>query len=176
MPTRSAKRLLIIGWDAADWVIIRQLFERRLLPNLQRMVEAGVHADLATLEPRLSPLLWSSIATAKTADKHGILNFVEPDPEGGGIRLSTSTTRRTKALWNILTQSGLRTNVVSWYASHPAEPIDGVCVSNLFQQGAPSAAKDPWPMQPPRCTPRPGSIASPRRESDPMTSPTRPCR
>lgn len=148
MPTRSANRLLIVGWDAADWLVIGQLFERRLLPNLRRLVEAGTRADLATLEPKLSPLLWSSIATGKTADKHGILNFVEPDPEGGGIRLSTSTTRRTKALWNILTQSGLRTNVVSWYASHPAEPISGICVSNLFQQGAPGSPREPWPMQP----------------------------
>lgn len=148
MPTRSANRLLILGWDAADWLIIRQLFERRLLPNLQRLVDEGAHAQLATLEPRLSPLLWSSIATGKTADKHGILNFVEPDPEGGGIRLSASTTRRTKALWNILTQSGLRSNVVSWYASHPAEPIAGVCVSNLFQQGAPVGPKALWPLHP----------------------------
>ena len=148
MPPRSAKQLLIIGWDAADWIVIRQLFERRAMPNLKRLVEAGAHAELATLEPKLSPLLWSSIATGKTADKHGILNFVEPDPTGSGIRVSASTTRRTKALWNILTQSGMRTNVVSWYASHPAEPIAGVCVSNLFQQGAPDSPRNPWPAQP----------------------------
>lgn len=146
MPTRSAKRLLIVGWDAADWIIVRRLFERRAMPNLQRLVESGSHADLSTLEPRLSPLLWTSIATGKTADKHGILNFVEPDPAGDGIRLSSSTTRRTKALWNMLSQSGMRTNVVSWYASHPAEPIDGICVSNHFQVEPPASHTDAWSM------------------------------
>jgi len=146
MTSRLAKRLLIVGWDAADWVIIDQLFARGEMPHLKRLVDAGVRADLATLEPRLSPLLWTSIATGKTADRHGVLNFVEPDPVGGGVRISTSTSRKTKALWNILTQSGLRTNVVSWYASHPAEPIHGICVSNLFQEGMSPVATSHWPV------------------------------
>ncbi len=146
MSERIAKRLLIVGWDAADWKIIDTLFAHGGMPNLRRMVERGVRANLASLEPRLSPLLWTSIATGKTADKHGILNFVEPDPAGDGLRIISSTTRKTKAIWNILTQSGMRTNVVSWYASHPAEPIQGVCVSNLFEEGMPAASGDPWPM------------------------------
>jgi predicted AlkP superfamily phosphohydrolase/phosphomutase len=148
MGTRLAKKVLVIGWDAADWKVAEPLMAQGRMPNLKRMVDGGVRGSIRTLVPRLSPLLWTSVVTGKRADKHGILNFVEPDPEGSGIRLSTSTTRRTKALWNILTQSGLRTNVVSWYASHPAEPIGGICVSNLFQQGAPDSSKTPWPMQP----------------------------
>jgi predicted AlkP superfamily phosphohydrolase/phosphomutase/tetratricopeptide (TPR) repeat protein len=146
MSERIAKRLLIVGWDAADWKIIDQLFNHQAMPNLRRMVDGGVRANLASLQPRLSPLLWTSIATGKTADKHGILNFVEPDPAGTGLRIASSTTRKTKALWNILTQSGMKVNVVGWYASHPAEPINGVCVSNLFWEGMPSSTGDPWPM------------------------------
>src|SRR3954466_5737317 len=134
MPSRIAERLLIVGWDAADWKVIDPLLAAGLLPNLQRLVEGGVRANLASLDPKLSPILWTSVATGKTADKHGVLNFVEPDPSGAGLRPVCSTSRRTKALWNILSQSGLRTAVVSWYATHPAEPIRGVVVSNLFQE------------------------------------------
>ncbi|MCE9620623.1 MAG: alkaline phosphatase family protein [Planctomycetes bacterium] len=141
------QRLLIIGWDAADWNLIDPLMAQGKMPNLKRLVEAGVRSDLATLEPTLSPILWSSIATGKTADKHGILNFVEPNPAGGGVRIAASTTRRTKALWNILTQAGLKVNAVSWYASHPAEPISGACVTNLFQEGEPADASMPWALQ-----------------------------
>lgn len=145
MPERLAKRLLIVGWDAADWIMIDRLFAAGGMPNLRRLVEGGVRADLSTLEPRLSPLLWTSIATGKTPDKHGILNFVEADPASGSLRLSSSTSRRTKAIWNILTQAGLRTHAVGWYASHPAEPIRGCCVSNLFCEGA-SLRGGAWPM------------------------------
>ncbi len=148
MPARTAQRLLIVGWDAADWLIVDRLFAAGKMPVLRRLVDGGARADLGTLEPKLSPLLWSSIATGKTADKHGILNFVEPRPEGGGLRLSSSTSRKTKALWNILSQAGLETRVVGWYASHPAEPIRGSVVSNLLQEGEPSHEGAPWPVVP----------------------------
>lgn len=147
MPARAAHRLLILGWDAADWNIIDPLMERGAMPHLKRLVADGVRADLRTLEPTLSPLLWSSIATGKTPDKHGILNFIEPNPSGDGVRIASSTSRRTKALWNMLTQSGMRVHVLGWYASHPAEPISGVCVSNLFLEGAPAGAHEPWPLK-----------------------------
>lgn len=98
MPARNAQRLLIVGRDAADWLIIDRLLAAGRMPILRRLVDAGARADLGTLEPKLPPLLWSSVAMGKTADKHGILNFVEPRPEGGGFRLSASTSRTTKAL------------------------------------------------------------------------------
>jgi len=146
MPAGNAQRLLIVGWDAADWILIDRLFAQGRMPNLRRLVDAGARADLSTLEPKLSPLLWSSIATGKTADKHGILNFVEPKPDGSGLQVSSSTSRKTKALWNILSQAGRLVHVVGWYASHPAEPVAGVVVSNLVQEGEPASESAAWPM------------------------------
>ncbi|MGA1467001.1 MAG: alkaline phosphatase family protein [Phycisphaerales bacterium] len=150
-PNRRAKRLLLVGWDAADWMMIEPLLTRGAMPRLKRLLDAGSRADLASSLPRLSPLLWSTIATGKTPDRHGILNFVEPDPDPAsatGVRLSSSTTRRVKAIWNILTQSSLRVNVVGWYASHPAEPISGTCVSNMLQEGEPAKDGEAWPLPP----------------------------
>ena len=146
MGDRLAQRVLLVGWDAADWMMIDPLIARGAMPTLARLVGSGVRSDLGTLEPKLSPLLWTSIATGKTADRHGILNFVEPKPDGSGLRVSSSTSRKCKALWNILSQSGLRTNVVGWYASHPAEPIRGSVVTNLICEGDPAQVSAPWPV------------------------------
>lgn len=133
MPQRVPKRkVLLIGWDAADWEVINPLLEEGLMPALDGLINRGVVGNLATLQPILSPMLWNSVATGKFADKHGIHGFIEPDPKNGGARPYTSTSRKCKALWNILTQSGLRSNVVGWWASHPAEPILGTIVTNAF--------------------------------------------
>ena len=126
------RRVLLIGWDGADWEHITPLLDEGLLPNLDALINRGVMGNLATLQPVLSPMLWNSVATGKLADKHGIHGFIEPDPVNGGARPYTSTSRKTKALWNMLSQSGLKSNVVGWWASHPAEPIDGVVVTNAF--------------------------------------------
>src|SRR4051812_23524792 len=132
MSKRLAKRVLLIGWDAADWTMIRPLVNAGKMPALADLLAGGTSGNLATLQPALSPMLWNSIATGKRADKHGICSFVEPLPDRSGIRPVTSTSRKCKAIWNILTQAGLRSNVVSWFASHPAEPIRGTVVSDRF--------------------------------------------
>ena len=101
---------------------------------MAKFIEDGVIGNLATLYPQLSPMLWTSIATGKRPFKHGILGFIEPDPHSGGVRPITNLSRKTKAIWNILSQSGKKCNVVGWWPSHPAEPINGVMVSNLYQR------------------------------------------
>lgn len=147
MGNRLAQRVLLIGWDGADWKVINHLMEAGKMPNLEKFVNEGVMGNLATLYPELSPMLWTSIATGKRPFKHGILGFTEPNPHGSGIRPITSLSRKTKALWNILSQKGMKSIVVGWWPSHPAEPINGVMVSNHYQRAVAPHGK-PWPMQP----------------------------
>jgi len=141
------KKVLLIGWDSADWKVIKPLMDAGKMPNLARMVETGVMGNLSTLYPSLSPMLWTSIATGKRPFKHGVLGFSEPTPQGDGIRPVTNLSRKTRALWNILQLNDLKSNVVSWWPSHPAEPISGVMVSNHYQR-ANAPLDKPWPLQP----------------------------
>ncbi len=133
MATKPPK-LLLIGWDAADWRVIDPLIEAGKMPHLANLIGSGARANLRTLHPALSPMLWTSIATGKRPYKHGIHGFSEVDPEKGTIRPISGDSRTTKAIWNVLGQEGLKTNVVGWWPSHPAEPINGVMVSNFYQR------------------------------------------
>ncbi|MEO0529617.1 MAG: alkaline phosphatase family protein [Planctomycetota bacterium] len=130
----SPRRVLLVGWDAADWQMIHPLVEAGLMPTLAAAMQRGVWGNLATTRPILSPMLWNSIATGKRPVDHGVHGFTEPDPDGQGVRPVHSTSRRCKALWNLLTHYDLRSHVVGWYASHPAEPIAGTMVSNQFER------------------------------------------
>ena len=65
MTSRTEKKILLIGWDAADWKIISPLMDAGKMPNLEHLVERGVMGNLSTLYPELSPMLWTSIATGK---------------------------------------------------------------------------------------------------------------
>jgi predicted AlkP superfamily phosphohydrolase/phosphomutase/tetratricopeptide (TPR) repeat protein len=140
-----AKKVLLIGWDAADWKLINPLLDQGLMPALSDFVNHGVMGNLATLRPILSPMLWNSIATGKRPNKHGILGFTEPDPQTGGMRPVTSTSRKVKAIWNILTQRGYKTHVLGWFAGHPAEPIHGISVSDLYPY-ATAPPDQQWPL------------------------------
>jgi predicted AlkP superfamily phosphohydrolase/phosphomutase len=147
MPEKLAKKVQLIGWDAADWKIINPLLGQGLMPTLEDLVNHGVIGNLATLHPVLSPMLWNSIATGMRPDKHGILGFIEPDPQTGRTRPVTSTSRKVKAIWNILTQRGYKSHVLGWFAGHPAEPINGISVSDLYPYAVAPLEKE-WPLPP----------------------------
>ncbi|RJP32667.1 MAG: hypothetical protein C4547_13175 [Phycisphaerales bacterium] len=146
-PARRRPRVLLIGWDAADWKIITPLVEQGLMPNMARFVEEGVMGNVASLTPMLSPMLWTSIATGKLADKHQILGFAEPDASGG-VRPVSSLARRCRAIWNILSDRGLKAGAINWFASHPAERINGFVVTDHFPRAVapPDAAWPPVPF------------------------------
>ena len=132
----TPRRVLLVGWDAADWKVIRPLMDAGKMPNVQRLVEHGASGQIATLHPPLSPMLWTSIATGKRPFKHGIHGFSEPTPDGRGVQPVTNLSRKSKALWNILNQNDLRSVVIGWWPSHPAEPINGVMVSDHFHRAS----------------------------------------
>ncbi|HMQ07663.1 MAG TPA: alkaline phosphatase family protein [Saprospiraceae bacterium] len=141
----SKKKVLLIGWDAADWKVIHPLMDGGKMPNLQSMIKRGVMGNLATLDPPYSPILWTSIATGKRPYKHGILGFSEVDSEGTSVRPSHITSRKVHAIWNILSHEGFQTHQVGWWPSHPAEPINGISISNFFQRSS-LPITEPWPL------------------------------
>ncbi len=154
--TDTLRKVLLIGWDAADWKVITPLLDAGKMPNLERLINAGVMGNLATLYPAISPMLWTSIATGKRPFRHGIHGFSEPDPHGNGVRPISCYSRTTRALWNILQLQNLRSTVVGWWPSHPAEPLSGVMVSNHYQQAI-APLDQPWPL--PRGTVHPPRLA-----------------
>jgi tetratricopeptide (TPR) repeat protein len=92
-------------------------------------------------------MLWTSIATGKRPFKHGIIGFTEASEDGKQVKPVTVLHRKCKAIWNILTQQNLKTHVVSWWPSHPAEPINGISISNFYQR-AERPIDEPWVMKP----------------------------
>jgi len=130
---KKKNKVLLIGWDAADWKIIDKLMENGLMPTMKKFVDSGVRGKLATLDPPLSPMLWTSMATGVRPYRHGVLGFVEPDGKGG-VRAVSSHYRKVKAIWNMMTMEGYKSNIIGWWPSNPVESINGCMVSNLFQQ------------------------------------------
>lgn len=137
-------RIVVIGIDGADWKIIDALAAEGELPNLMGLKQRGVSGPIATLNDiALSPVIWTSVATGKTAAKHGIAWFMVDQPDGTRVPVR-SHNRKTEAIWNILAQRDMRANVVGWWATYPAEEIGpGMVVSDaLGFHGFGSTARD----------------------------------
>jgi predicted AlkP superfamily phosphohydrolase/phosphomutase/thioredoxin-like negative regulator of GroEL len=128
---RTDRRVFLIGLDAADGRLIQQGIEAGRLPNFARILREGAYGPLRTHRPVLSPILWTTMATGLTPDRHGILDFLSVDERGRTVPV-TRLSRKAPAFWNILGARGISCGVLGWLASHPAEPVNGFVVSDRF--------------------------------------------
>ena len=148
----SCKKLLLVGWDSADWKVMHPLMDAGKLPLVNHLVNRGICGNLTTLEPQLSPMLWTSIATGKMAYHHGVAGFTEVDPKSGGVVPVSASTRQCRTVWEMLSDHGLRSHLVSWFASQGEQGLDGKMVSNMFchlHGVQPDQDPSTWPAPPP---------------------------
>jgi predicted AlkP superfamily phosphohydrolase/phosphomutase len=129
LPPRNRDRqpVVVVGIDGAEWKVIRKMWAAGDLPNLRRLSETGISAVLKTAYGP-SPVIWTTIATGRAPEHHGITDFVVTT-ERGAVPVS-SALRRVPALWNMASRAGLRTAVLGWWATWPAEEIAGVMVTD----------------------------------------------
>ncbi len=120
--------VVVFAVDGAEWSVVGQLLGEGRLSTFRAIVDRGVAAELETLVPSKSPVVWTTVATGRHPRDHGITDFVIPTPEGD-VPVSTSA-RRVPAVWNMVSASGLRVAVLGWWPTWPAEDVDGVVVSN----------------------------------------------
>lgn len=131
-PRAAAARppVIWLGLDGLDWALLSRLSAEGKMPNWTRLVAEGFSADLESFFPVLSPILWTTAATGVGPDVHRVLDFQESDPKTG-VKLPVSGfSRAVPAVWNLASQAGRKVGVVGWWATHPAEEVNGFFVSD----------------------------------------------
>jgi hypothetical protein len=135
------RKVLLLGLDGLDWDLVLPWVEAGRMPNLSRLMAAGTWGEMETIVPILSPLIWTTMATGVGPDVHGVLDFIETDPVSGETVPVTGRGRKVPAIWNIASALGLEVGVVGWWATWPAERVNGTFVSDrlyyTLQQGVP---------------------------------------
>jgi predicted AlkP superfamily phosphohydrolase/phosphomutase/tetratricopeptide (TPR) repeat protein len=122
--------VILIGWDSADWNLLDPLMAQGQMPNLKRLVTEGRTAELESYMGMVSPLVWTTIATGAEPQDHGVLDFFEFDPASSRRVPISADSRRVPAWWTIASARGQSVGVVGWWATYPAERVDGFMVSD----------------------------------------------
>jgi predicted AlkP superfamily phosphohydrolase/phosphomutase len=99
------------------------------MPNLDRLARNGARGVLTSMDPTASAIVWTTIATGKDPDKHGIRGFIAQSPSGKMVPV-TSNMRQTKAIWNIAGEQGVTVGFLAWWVTWPAEKVRGFMCSD----------------------------------------------
>jgi hypothetical protein len=153
----SGLRVRVLAIDGLERRMAEELVGRGEMPALKALLARGAHARLRAEPERVPAIVWTTIATGRGPGAHGILSAdtrrltglrtpVSLDARAGRLaaalgratdllRLTRAqpagaALRSVKTFWNVASDKGLRVGVVNWWATWPAEPVNGWLVSD----------------------------------------------
>jgi predicted AlkP superfamily phosphohydrolase/phosphomutase len=95
-------KVVVLGFDGADPVLLRQWMAEGHLPHLAELSRRGTFASLGTTNPPESPVAWASFATGNNPGKTGIFDFLRRDPASYLPEIGLVKVRRPKFLWGVV--------------------------------------------------------------------------
>ena len=108
-------RLVLIGIDGGSWNLVQPMLDAGELPRLAALAQRGVTGDLeVAVEPLISPAIWTSIATGRSPEAHGITTFTA---DRRAIRVPT--------IWERLSGAGLRVGLYDYLITWPPRQLAG---------------------------------------------------
>jgi len=123
----------VVAFDGADWRNVIPLVRQGKLPVMSALLHAGASGTMRTNPDfRWSPVLWTSVATGKLPEKHGVTSFMAEVPGIPRLIPSPSTIRKCRAIWNIFSERDRTVGFVGWWVTWPAEPVNGFMVSDHY--------------------------------------------
>ncbi|MFH1221244.1 MAG: tetratricopeptide repeat protein [Candidatus Eisenbacteria bacterium] len=123
-------RVIVVGCDGFDWEIYRAVSKIKRMPNIEKLIAEGATGDLLSMEPLISPMIWTTLATGVEPPAHGIVDFLMKDAATGEDVPISSGMRRVPALWNMMTRFGRSSGFIGWLGTFPAEAVKGFMVSD----------------------------------------------
>lgn len=150
--------LLVVGLDGATLDVVLPLVQQGHLPFFARLLEQGARARLESFAPTEPAAQWTTLATGKLPFKHGISGARVFPPRlldlGGPLRLRPahvgfagwggllhtslpveSGLRRSLALWEILSRTGVSSGMLGWPASAPVREGLDFAFADLYFTG-----------------------------------------
>ena len=120
-------KLFVFGVDGATWDVIDPISAE--LPAFRALTEQGGRAVLRSMDPLFSPLLWTTMASGKPPEEHGVHGFHVHATDCAAPRF-----------WDIMHSRGLSVGTWKWLVTWPPSRI------GAFQVPAWLAPEpDTWP-------------------------------
>ncbi len=121
---RLHTRLMIYGVDGATWDVVETVRPLQMLPELTRLEAGGTRGVLTSIEPMLSPIVWTTIASGQPLDDHGVAGFhVE------------NTDCKVARIWDVLEAEDLVVGTYKWLVTYPPREINGFMVPGWLATG-----------------------------------------
>src|SRR6266487_2657727 len=118
-------RVLLVGWDGADWRILDPLLEQGVLPNLASLIGRGAKGVLRSTIPTHSWAAWPSFLTGVDPADHGVYDILESVPGTHKQYPVTYKSIKERTMIADLTAAGKQTLMINVPLTFPPPEING---------------------------------------------------
>ena len=123
-PRELHTKLMVYGVDGATWAVIDAVQPLEMLPALEQLRHDGASGVLRSIEPMLSPIVWTTIASGVGLEEHGIAGF--------HVR---NTDARAARFWDVFEDRGMVVGTYKWLVTYPPREIAGFMVPGWLATG-----------------------------------------
>lgn len=111
-------RVVVLGLDCGTPALLEDL--RAETPNIHRLMERGMHGDLASITPPITVPAWACAMTGTTPGQLGIYGFRNrKDHTYDGLSIAHSGSIQAPAVWDALGARGMRSVLIGVPPSFP---------------------------------------------------------
>ncbi len=128
-------KTIVVGLDGASFELINPWIKEGILPNIAKVKQDGVWADMMSLLPPVTSPNWKCFSTGKNPAKIGIFWWENIDWNNRKVFYPTARKTMNKEIWDYLSDAGLRVGVLGMPTTHPPKKVNG-----FFVSGGPDAA------------------------------------
>ncbi|GIK73491.1 MAG: phosphodiesterase [Chloroflexota bacterium] len=126
------KKVVVIGWDGADWRLLRPWVLEGKLPTLARFVQEGSYGYLrSTMRPE-SSVAWASFSTGVNPGKHSVYGFVaRTDAHSYAMSLTNASSVRATRFWEVLGER-YHIGLLNVPYTYPPAPVNGFLIGGML--------------------------------------------
>jgi hypothetical protein len=131
-------RVFLVGVDGASWNLLDPRMRSGELPHLAALAERGVTGKLKSVRPLISPTVWTSIATGRSPEVHGVTDF-----------FATRLRAKVPSVFERLAASGLRVGLYDYLLTWPPQTYPGgFVIPGWLRRDASTTPPDVWERVP----------------------------
>ncbi|MFN2525568.1 MAG: alkaline phosphatase family protein [Actinomycetota bacterium] len=122
----TKRRVMLIGLDCAPPEHVFDEYAAEM-PNITKLKENGIWGPLESITPPITVPAWMCMMTSKDPGTLGIYGFRNrKDHTYDGLSFATSWAVKEPTVWDILSEAGRDSIVMSVPPSYPPKPLRGV--------------------------------------------------
>jgi len=141
-------RLLILGLDCAEPSLVFDHW-RQDLPNLSRLMQAGLWGRLRSTVPPITVPAWTCMVTSQDPGMLGLYGFRNRKTYNyDDLYIPNAANIKAKTIWNHLSRNRLRSLIFGVPQTYPPRPLNGMMVCSFLTPSKEVAYTYPPEAQP----------------------------